>query len=378
MAARFEEEELIAFPLERVARTAYEMRLVDTNRLQEEPARARMVCRDSDCCSAGNPESRLASRSGWFRHDKIWEFYILRHLVTESLEVIESLSGKEPFANVLIELAGAPRRPDGAKARGEDPGRSATHSESRARHVLRAEALGEERPAATRGMTHASRRALCAPAPWSNSGDLPALAGRQSEFDRCGSSTRGFAARSGRAVGWWYGVAADTASSWPPGTGSPPSSPRSPGLASDRAGRGCRGRSHRLRPSAWRDGRGGVGWRDNLGSGTRGRGLQAHGVRIAGCCGCGARHSAVRRSGHQRRGLCRHRSKACGRSPPRWQCGARFRSVPRLRSRARRPRHGPRFRGGPGQAPGYRPARTPARPSTPAHRRGAPCATDLG
>ena len=106
MAARYEEEELMAFPLERVARTAYEMRLVDTNRLQQQPAvlecmsRFRLLLRRESRVTLGKQE--------WlFRHDKIWEFYILRHLVTESLEVIESLIGKEPFANVLIELAGA-------------------------------------------------------------------------------------------------------------------------------------------------------------------------------------------------------------------------------------------------------------------------------
>ena len=54
---------------------------------------------------------------------------------------------------------------------------------------------------------------------------------------------------------------------------------------------------------------------------------------------------------------------------------SRFRSVPPDRRRARPLRHGRRFRAGPGQARGSRSIRTSARPSTPAHRPGAPCAT---
>ena len=85
-------------------------------------------------------------------------------------------------------------------------------------------------------------------------------------------------------------------------------------------------------------------------------------------------HHRVRR----RRGQFRRRSRACERSPPRLPCSARFHSARRLRSRARRPRRGSRYRPVRENAPVHRPIRTPARPSTPAHRRDAPCATALG
>ena len=62
---------------------------------------------------------------------------------------------------------------------------------------------------------------------------------------------------------------------------------------------------------------------------------------------------------------------AAGRSPPRWRCGARFRSARPGRRRARRPRHEPRSRGGRVRAPAHLLIRTSDRPSTPAHRRGA-------
>ena len=155
--------------------------------------------------------------------------------------------------------------------------------------------------------------------------------------------------------------------------------PRAPADdGSGRAGQGCRARSLRPRPSAGRGGRAGAGWRGSRGSGIRGRGFAEraadHGGDAAGAA-TDAERLAV--------GTVHHGDDSgVAAQPPGGlrrdgRCGPRFRTAPPGRRRALRLRHGPRFRAGPARAPAHRRIRTAARPSTPAHRRGAPCATVL-
>ena len=142
------------------------------------------------------------------------------------------------------------------------------------------------------------------------------------------------------------------------------------------AARGCRARSRLRWPSAGRGGREGAGWPDSRESGSLGRDCAAPGEPPGGWHGCADPPRAAPRAGRPRSRRCPRHSKDGARSRPQWRFGARSRTFLRSGWRALPRPHGRRHLGVEGKGAARRRVRTPARPSTRAHRRGARCGRD--